>query len=85
MAHGGNVIQELTTDHREVDDLFAQIEALPGADQQRRELADRLTMELIRHSVAEEEYLYPTVRRYVDGETTSPTRRSPTTVKSSAC
>ncbi|MDH6440009.1 hemerythrin superfamily protein [Streptomyces sp. SAI-144] len=67
MGHGGNVIQELTTDHREVDDLFAQIEALPGADQRRRELADRLTMELIRHSVAEEEYLYPTVRRYVDG------------------
>nr|WSZ14619.1 hemerythrin domain-containing protein [Streptomyces canus] len=67
MAHGGNVIQELTTDHREVDDLFAQIEALPGADQQRRVLADRLTMELIRHSVAEEEYLYPAVRRYVDG------------------
>ncbi|MFF1542681.1 hemerythrin domain-containing protein [Streptomyces sp. NPDC058291] len=67
MGHGGNVIQELTTDHREVDELFAQIEALPGADPQRRELADRLTMELIRHSVAEEEHLYPTVRRYVDG------------------
>ncbi|WP_069773605.1 hemerythrin domain-containing protein [Streptomyces sp. LUP30] len=67
MGHGGNVIQELTADHREVDELFAQIEALPGPDQQRRELADRLTMELIRHSVAEEEHLYPTVRRYVDG------------------
>ncbi|MDQ0757705.1 hemerythrin domain-containing protein [Streptomyces canus] len=67
MGHGGNVIQELTTDHREVDDLFARIEALPGPDPQRRELADRLTMELIRHSVAEEEYLYPAVRRYVDG------------------
>lgn len=67
MGHGGNVIQELTADHREVEDLFAQIEALPGADRQRRELADRLTMELIRHSVAEEQYLYPMVRRYVDG------------------
>ncbi|WP_333739051.1 hemerythrin domain-containing protein [Streptomyces sp. IBSBF 2806] len=67
MGHGGNVIQELTADHREVDELFAQIEALPGPDRQRRELADRLTMELIRHSVAEEEHLYPTVRRYVDG------------------
>ncbi|MGW1273463.1 hemerythrin domain-containing protein [Streptomyces sp. NPDC002491] len=67
MGHGGNVIQELTADHREVDELFAQIESLPEGDPQRRELADRLTMELIRHSVAEEEYLYPTVRRYVDG------------------
>ncbi len=67
MGHGGNVIQELTADHREVDDLFSQIEMLPGDDPQRRDLADRLTMELIRHSVAEEEYLYPVVRRYVDG------------------
>lgn len=50
-----------------MDDLFAQIEALPGADPQPRRLADRLTMELIRHSVAEEEHLYPAVRRYVDG------------------
>ncbi|MDX3527611.1 hemerythrin domain-containing protein [Streptomyces sp. ID05-39B] len=66
MAHGGNVIQELTADHREVDALFEQIEALPATDPQRRELADRLTMELVRHSVAEEQYLYPTVRRYVD-------------------
>jgi hemerythrin superfamily protein len=66
MGHGGNVIQELTTDHREVEELFAQIEALPGGDQRRREVADQLTMELIRHSVAEEEYLYPAVRRHVD-------------------
>ncbi|MET9803055.1 hemerythrin domain-containing protein [Streptomyces sp. NPDC006368] len=67
MGHGGNVIQELTTDHREVDSLFAQIEALPAGDEKRRDLADELTIELIRHAVAEEEYLYPTVRRYVDG------------------
>lgn len=66
MGHGGNVIQELTADHREVDALFAQIEALPPADPERRELADRITVELVRHSVAEEQYLYPTVRRYVD-------------------
>ncbi|WP_405785081.1 hemerythrin domain-containing protein [Streptomyces sp. NBC_01378] len=67
MGHGGNVIVELTTDHREVDSLFAQIEAQPVGAKQRRELADDLTVELVRHSVAEEEYLYPAVRRYVDG------------------
>lgn len=67
MGHGGNVMEELTADHREVDDYFAQIERLPSGHQERRELADRLTMELVRHSVAEEEYLYPAVRRYVDG------------------
>ncbi|CAL9391592.1 hemerythrin [Streptomyces sp. DH-12] len=67
MGHGGNIIQELTTDHREVDSLFEQIEALPTGEQRRRDLADELTRELVRHSVAEEEHLYPTVRRYVDG------------------
>ncbi|MFF9060397.1 hemerythrin domain-containing protein [Streptomyces sp. NPDC014882] len=66
MGHGGDVIQELTADHREVDALFARIEALPPADPGRRELADRITVELVRHSVTEEQHLYPTVRRYVD-------------------
>ncbi|MFJ8076396.1 hemerythrin domain-containing protein [Streptomyces sp. NPDC096176] len=66
MGHGGNVIQELTADHREVDQMFAEIEAQRVGDPRRRELADELTKELVRHSVAEEEYLYPAVRRYVD-------------------
>lgn len=66
MGHGGNIIQELTTDHREVDELFEQIESLPAEDKRRRELADQLTIELVRHSVAEEEHLYPAVRRHVD-------------------
>ncbi|NEB93229.1 hemerythrin domain-containing protein, partial [Streptomyces bauhiniae] len=26
MGHGGNVIDELTTDHREVEELFGKIE-----------------------------------------------------------
>ncbi|WP_455354763.1 hemerythrin domain-containing protein [Streptomyces sp. SYSU K217416] len=66
MAHGGNVIEELTTDHREVEALFSQIESLPMGDPKRRQLADELTMELVRHAVAEEEHLYPAVRRFVD-------------------
>lgn len=66
MGHGGNVIVELTADHREVDELFEQIERQPVGDQRRRELADALTIELVRHSVAEEQYLYPAVRRFVD-------------------
>ncbi|MGW1892306.1 hemerythrin domain-containing protein [Streptomyces sp. NPDC002004] len=67
MGHGGNVIAELTTDHREVEALFAKIEALPVGDERRRELADELTMELVRHSVAEEQYLYPAVREHLEG------------------
>lgn len=66
MGHGGNVIEELTTDHREVESLFEQIETRTADDRERRNLADVLTMELVRHAVAEEEHLYPAVRRYVD-------------------
>ncbi|GGQ06171.1 hemerythrin domain-containing protein [Streptomyces griseomycini] len=66
MGHGGNVIEELTTDHREVDALFEKIQALPSGDDRQREIADQLTIELVRHSVAEEAHLYPAVRRYVD-------------------
>ncbi|MCX5417897.1 hemerythrin domain-containing protein [Streptomyces sp. NBC_00059] len=67
MGHGGNVIAELTTDHREVDELFAKIEAQPVGDTQRRKLVDELTIELVRHSVAEEMHLYPAVRDHVEG------------------
>ncbi|WNM32408.1 hemerythrin domain-containing protein [Streptomyces sp. Li-HN-5-11] len=69
MGHGGDVIQELTTDHREVEEIFAQIEALPTGDKRRKDLADQATIELIRHSVAEEMHLYPAVRQYLpDGD-----------------
>ncbi|MFJ4466693.1 hemerythrin domain-containing protein [Streptomyces sp. NPDC089424] len=65
MGHGGNVIDELVTDHREVEELFGRIEALAPGDKDRKLYADQVTMELVRHSVAEEAYLYPAVRRYV--------------------
>jgi hemerythrin superfamily protein len=67
MGHGGNVIAELTTDHREVDELFDKIELQPVGAPRRRELVDELTVELVRHSVAEEQYLYPAVREHVEG------------------
>ncbi|MEU3346496.1 hemerythrin domain-containing protein [Streptomyces sp. NPDC006700] len=70
MGHGGDVIQELTTDHREVEEIFAQMEALPMGNARRKDLADQATIELVRHSVAEEMHLYPAVRRFVrDGDT----------------
>ncbi|GGW41538.1 hemerythrin [Streptomyces lucensis JCM 4490] len=67
MGHGGNVIQELTTDHREVEEIFGRIEALPPGSKNRKVLADQATMELVRHSIAEESYLYPAVREHVPG------------------
>ncbi|MBG0850592.1 hemerythrin domain-containing protein [Streptomyces spinoverrucosus] len=65
MGHGGNVIDELVTDHREVEEFFGRIEGLPPGDKDRKLYADQATMELVRHSVAEEAYLYPAVRQHV--------------------
>ncbi|MFD8524204.1 hemerythrin domain-containing protein [Streptomyces capillispiralis] len=65
MGHGGNVIDELVTDHREVEELFGKIEALPPGHKDRKVYADQATIELVRHSVAEEAYLYPAVREHV--------------------
>jgi hemerythrin superfamily protein len=65
MGHGGDVIEELTADHREVDGLFDRIEAVTAGGSERRRLLDQLTIELVRHSVAEEQHLYPAVREHV--------------------
>jgi hemerythrin superfamily protein len=69
MGHGGDVITELTSDHREVDEMFERMNALPQGDKQRKDLVDNATIELVRHSVAEEMYLYPAVRQHLpDGD-----------------
>ncbi|WP_407563898.1 hemerythrin domain-containing protein [Streptomyces sp. 184] len=65
MGHGGDAIEELTTDHREVDDFFEQIRKAPHGSHERRRLLDQLTIELVRHSVAEEQHLYPAVREHL--------------------
>ncbi|MFC9758972.1 hemerythrin domain-containing protein [Streptomyces sp. NPDC056921] len=67
MQHGSDVVEELTADHREVDELFDRIEAVPARGPERRRLLDRLTIELVRHAVAEEQHLYPAVREHVPG------------------
>lgn len=67
MAHGEDVIAELTADHQEVEELFANIEEMPSGDSRRKQYANQVTMELVRHSVAEEAYLYPAVRKHVPG------------------
>lgn len=77
MGHGGDVIEELKTDHREVEELFGKIEELPSGHPKRKEYADLVTIELVRHSVAEEAYLYPTVHKHIS-PTPRPSRTSPT-------
>ncbi|KUJ68273.1 hemerythrin [Streptomyces albus subsp. albus] len=66
MGHGGDVIAELTADHREVEGVFERIRAARPADPERKRLVDEVTVDLVRHSVAEEEYLYPAVREHVE-------------------
>ncbi|MEU6865496.1 hemerythrin domain-containing protein [Streptomyces sp. NPDC046876] len=68
MGHGGNVIDELMADHREVEEMFSRIQGMmTGGGQELRNLIDEMTIELVRHSVAEEQYLYPAVREHVEG------------------
>jgi hemerythrin superfamily protein len=47
--------------------MFDKINGLPPGDKRRRKIADEFTIELVRHSVAEEMYLYPAVREHVMG------------------
>ncbi|SEE93908.1 hemerythrin domain-containing protein [Streptomyces sp. Ag109_O5-10] len=67
MGHGGDAIAELMTDHREVEEMFARIQGMPRAGQELRDVVDEVTIELVRHSIAEEEHLYPAVREHIEG------------------
>lgn len=68
-----DVIEILTHDHREVEDMFKELESLRGAtsDEQRerkKALTEQATIELVRHSVAEEVLVYPKVEKQVSKE-----------------
>ena len=65
---GGDVIDILTTDHREVTVLLGQIRSTTDPEV-RRDLADTVISELVRHAVAEEMYVYPAMRKHLpDGD-----------------
>jgi hemerythrin superfamily protein len=65
---GEDVVDILTTDHREVTDLLLQIRTATD-DATRRDLADQMISELVRHAVAEEMYVYPAMKEHLaDGE-----------------
>jgi hemerythrin superfamily protein len=68
-----DVIEILEHDHREVEEMFAELESLRGASSdedkaRRKELTEQVTIELVRHSVAEEVLVYPKVERQVSAE-----------------
>ena len=68
-----DVVEILEHDHREVEEMFAELESLRGAsteEQQsrRKELTEQVTIELVRHSVAEEVLVYPKVEKQVSSD-----------------
>jgi len=68
-----DVIEVLEHDHREVEEMFDELESLRGASTEeaiarRKEVTDQVTIELARHSVAEEVLVYPKVDDQVSSE-----------------
>ena len=68
-----DVIEVLEHDHREVEEMFAELESLRGASTEealsrRKAVTEQVTIELVRHSVAEEVLVYPEVEDKVSAE-----------------
>ena len=68
-----DVIEILEHDHREVEEMFAELESLRGASTEeakarRKTVTEQVTIELVRHSVAEEVIVYPRVESKVGPE-----------------
>jgi hemerythrin-like domain-containing protein len=69
MTRPDDLISVLTDDHRELLQLLTEVELLSGGESLRRKLTDHLIVESVRHSVAEESYLYPVSRKCLpDGD-----------------
>lgn len=64
-----DAIDILVADHREFETLFVELETRQGTLEHRRQLVDVVIAELVRHSVAEEAYVYPIARKALpDGD-----------------
>ena len=68
-----DVIEVLEHDHREVEEMFAELESLRETSTEegrsrRKAVAEQVTIELVRHSVAEEVLVYPQVANKVSPE-----------------
>ena len=63
-----DVTEILTTDHQEMIDLIGQIETTSDVGK-RRDLADTVIAEVMRHAVAEEMYVYPVMEEHIPNGT----------------
>jgi hemerythrin superfamily protein len=63
-----DMITALRHDHRSVEELFKKVQDHARFRNRRRELADQVIIELVRHMAAEEQHVYPIVRDAADGQ-----------------
>jgi hemerythrin superfamily protein len=60
-----DVIDLLEHDHREVEEMFVDFEKATSNDD-KRAIADKVIIELVRHSEAEEQAVYPVMAKKID-------------------
>jgi hemerythrin-like domain-containing protein len=60
-----DVIELLEHDHREVEQMFTEFERATSKEQ-KEILRDRVIIELVRHSEAEEQAVYPMIRKTIE-------------------
>ncbi len=65
---GVSLINAITFDHRAAEPVFDELQSRQGSPEHRRDLADHVIAELVRHSVAEEQYVYSEIRRTLGDE-----------------
>lgn len=63
LRQGASLMDAIVSDHRAVESAFQELETKQGGPEHRRALADHIIAELVRHSVGEEQYVYPAIRR----------------------
>ncbi|MEV0176286.1 hemerythrin domain-containing protein [Streptomyces sp. NPDC050803] len=61
MADETDALTELAEDQRQLEDIFRQIELATAWDEALRRHTDQATIELVRHYVSQEEFLYPSL------------------------
>jgi hypothetical protein len=63
-----DAIRELTDDLVQIEGIFRELETLQDSDWTRKVSTERATIELVRHFVSEEAFLYPVLSdRFLDG------------------
>ena len=60
-----DVIELLEHDHREVEEMFTEYEQATDP-QEKRTIVDKIIIELVRHSEAEEQAVYPLIRTHIE-------------------